>query len=111
MLTKRISLFFILLAACIGLSATAHADEYTLKLHNHKFVPESLTLPANTKLTLIVQNDDDAAAEFESHDLNREKVIAAKGIVKILLGPLESGTYRFYDDFRQETTKGVIVVK
>ena len=48
--------------------------------------------------------------EFESHDLNREKVIAANSQATVFIGPLKPGSYEFLDEF-QPGTKGTIFVK
>ena len=50
------------------------------------------------------------AAEWESYELNREKVVPAGGTTNIYLGPLTPGTYPFFDDFNQAVT-GQIVAK
>lgn len=87
------------------------AEEYTLTLKNHKFDPEELTVPADKKIILIVKNEDTTAAEFESHALKREKVIAGGASAKILVGPLKAGSYKFFDEFHEETTKGTLIAK
>ncbi len=95
----------------LGFALPAHAEDYTLTLKGHQFTPSELSIPANTKVTITVKNEDDTPAEFESYDLNREKVISAHGSVKITVGPLEAGSYGFVDDFRKNTTKGTLIVK
>jgi len=50
------------------------------------------------------------AAEFESSELNREKVEPAGQSAVIYVGPLSPGTYPFFDDFHQ-STRGRIVAK
>ena len=88
-----------LLAAVLLLvsSATQASDqkEFTLSLRNHKFVPAQLVVPANTKFKLIVVNLDPTPEEFESHELNREKIVTGKGKITVLLGiiPLRISAY------------------
>ncbi len=95
------------------MSQPARAEEaekvYTLTLQNHTFEPAQLEVPAGKKITLHVINQDDAVEEFESHDLKREKIIPAKGSVKISVGPLKSGTYSFVGEFHEATAKGVLI--
>jgi hypothetical protein len=55
-----------------------------------------------------VINDDDLPAEFESYDLSREIVVPAHGQVKVFIGPLKAGRYRFFNDFHQES-EGYVV--
>lgn len=93
------------------LSTAAQAKDYVLTLKGNKFSPQELTIPAKEKVKITVKNEDATPAEFESSDLNREKVIAAKGQVIVYVGPLEPGKYGFFDDFHRETTTGTLIVK
>ena len=91
--------------------AAAQADDYVLTLKNHQFSPKELTIPAGQKVKIIVRNQDATPAEFESSDLNREKVISANSEIIVFIGPLDAGRYGYFDDFHRDTTTGVIVVK
>ena len=104
--------FFIrLLCALVSLSTPAQAEDYVLNLKDHQFSPQELTLPANQKIKLTVKNMDATPAEFESADLNREKIVDANGEITVFLGPLDTGTYKYFDDFHRDTTTGTIKVK
>ena len=93
------------------LAAPALADEpLHLVIRDHKFVPERLEAPAGVKFKLLVKNEGDSASEFESFELNREKVVNAGQEITVFLGPLDPGEYKFIDDFHQET-KGTLVAK
>ena len=80
-------------------------------IRNHLFYPFELTIAADTKVKLIIVNQDASAEEFESYELNREKVIPghSKGIV--FVGPLAPGTYPFFGEFFPKTAQGHIIVK
>jgi plastocyanin len=105
------SLLATALFATTALACTAaSADEYTLTLKEHHFTPESITLPAHQKVELTVTNLQTSPAEFESEDLDREKVVGAGKSIVVKLGPLTPGTYDFVDDFHRDS-KGTIVVK
>jgi hypothetical protein len=92
-------------------SAPAWADEpYRLTIRDHKFVPERLEVAARVKIKVIVKNEGKESAEFESFELNREKVVLPGGEITVFLGPLEPGEYPFFDDFHLDT-KGVLVAK
>ena len=65
----------------------------------------------NTKFKLLVQNLDATPEEFESTDLNREKVVTGNNTITVILGPLDAGKYHFFGDFHQETAQGDLVVK
>jgi Cupredoxin-like domain len=87
------------------------APELHLSLKNHAFVPAELTVPAHQKVKIILKNEDSEAAEFESYELNREKVVAANGQITVYLDPLDPGSYPFFDDFHRDTTTGKIIAK
>jgi hypothetical protein len=86
-------------------------EEYLLIIKDHKFIPDILEMPANKKIKLIVHNQDDEVEEFESFDLRREKIIPAKGKIKVNIGPLEPGEYKFFGEFHIQTAQGKIIVK
>lgn len=91
--------------------ARAETAEHKISLKNHVFNPAEITIKADEKVKLIVTNEDKETAEFESHDLHREKVIPAGATASITVGPLKAGEYKFVDEFHEETAKGVIIVK
>jgi len=104
----------LLLAALLAFGATpvmAADDEFKLVIENHKFEPAELTVPAGVKIKLTVENRDATPEEFESHALNREKVIAGKSSATIFVGPLKPGRYPFVGEYNEKTAKGVIVAK
>lgn len=104
---------WILLIALMSFTVAAQALEYEAKLaiKDHKFDPAVLNVPANTRIKLLVENQDATPEEFESIDLNREKVVTGKNTITVLLGPLDAGKYHFFGDFHQETAQGDLVVK
>lgn len=112
MRTTTLLLSFIIL--CCGqnsLAQATEASEFTLIIKDHKFLPAGFILPANKKIKLIVDNQDESAEEFESYSLNREKVIPGKTQSKIFIGPLKPGNYDFFGDFHPNTAKGQITVQ
>lgn len=109
----RISLSFVVLTGALLFSAPTLAEtpEFALSIKDHAFTPAELTVPADTKIALRVKNEDASAEEFESHDLNREKIIKGGKEAVIKLGPLKPGTYKFFGEFHPKTAQGVLVVK
>ena len=91
--------------------AVAGDSDYRLVIKDHRFQPVELTVPAGKKIKLLVENRDATPEEFESHDLNREKMIAGQSTATIFVGPLAAGRYRFYGEFNEKTAQGVIVVQ
>lgn len=84
---------------------------YSLTIKDHSFTPKELKVPAGQKIKLIVENQDASPEEFESYELNREKIIKgnSKGIV--FIGPLKPGTYKYFGEFNQATAKGSIIAE
>jgi len=91
--------------------AVAQDHEARLVIRDHKFEPAELSVPAGQKFKLLVENQDATPEEFESNELNREKVVVGKGTITIFLGPLDAGRYPFFGDFHQETAQGVLIAK
>ena len=104
--------WFVAVCWLLAVSA-AGAEDATFKLtiRNHRFEPTELMVPAGQKIKLEIENQDATAEEFESHELNREKVVPAKATVAIFVGPLKPGRYPFFGDFNKDTAKGVLIVK
>ena len=101
----------IVFAGALATGADAETmPEYKLVLQNHQFEPATLKVPANTKFKVLVTNRGATPMEFESADFNREKIVLPNSTVAVFVGPLEKGTYKFFDDFHQATT-GVLVVE
>jgi plastocyanin len=108
---RRLLAVLPLLALLWGPAALAEDPAFQLTIRDHKFEPRSITIPANTRIRLIVENADATPEEFESKKLDREKVIAGKSKATILIGPLEAGLYPFVGEFHQATASGVIIVE
>ncbi len=99
------------LAAVMLFSLDAHAQDYVLTLKDHQFFPKELTIPAGETVKIIVKNMDPTPAEFESSDLDREKVVGGKSQIFVFVGPLDAGSYGYFDDFHRNTTTGTITAK
>jgi hypothetical protein len=92
----------------------AFADDavvYTLVLKDHRFQPAELTVPVGKKIKLLIENRDETSDEFESFELNREKVLPGQRTTTLFIGPLEEGRYPYFGEFAEETAKGVIIAK
>ena len=97
-----------------GLLGTASAwatETVTLVIKDHTFQPSEITIPAKTKVKLVIQNQDASPEEFESKSMHREKMIPAGAERTISIGPLEPGNYDFFGEFNPKTAKGRVVVK
>ena len=81
-----------------------------ISIKNHLFYPSEISIPANTKVKLLIHNTDPTPEEFESFELNREKVISGNSKAIIFIGPLEPGEYPFFGEFFPKTAQGLIRV-
>ena len=107
--TLRIFLATALLL-CVN-TAVASDKVYELIIKDHKFSPATIIIPANTKIKLLVKNQDPTPEEFESYELNREKIITGNSEAIIFIGPLSAGEYPFFGEFNQDTAQGRVIVK
>ena len=100
-----------LVAALLALNAGAVSADAPIQIEikAQAFVPAEIDVPAGVKVELRISNSDDLPAEFESTDLSREIVVPAHGHVKVFIGPLDPGRYRFFNDFHQQSEGWVVV--
>jgi len=91
--------------------AAAAEPEFALAIKNHRFEPAELKVPAGQRVKLVVHNQDSTPEEFESHSLNREKVIPGGAKATIFIGPLKPGRYPFFGEFNEATAKGAVVAE
>jgi hypothetical protein len=108
---KRFSRVFILLAALVHLPGQAATPVFEIEIRDHLFFPSEITIPADTKVKLLILNMDPTPEEFESYELNREKVISGNSKTVIFIGPLPPGEYPFFGEFYPKTAQGKVVVE
>ena len=107
---KRLFLLSLLLPVAV-LAAESADNGYLLIIQDHRFLPAELVVPAGKKIKLTVENRDATPEEFESHALNREKVIPAKSATTIYVGPLSPGRYPYFGEFNEKTAQGVVIAQ
>ena len=108
----RLLAVFVALASSILVVDPVRAQEvFVIVIKEHRMNPSELQIPAGEKIRLVVDNQDPTPEEFESHSLNREKIIPGNSKATIFVGPLKPGTYEFFGEFHQETAQGKIIVK
>jgi hypothetical protein len=106
----------VLVGACVSASlllySSAHAadQEIVITIKDRHFVPDIVPAPAGQKIKLIVKNEDPMPSEFESVEFHREKVVPSGKEITVFVGPLEAGSYEFFDDFHPDS-RGHLVVK
>jgi plastocyanin len=101
--------FLAIVTASVAVAADQPSVEIVIK--NHKFIPAEVVVPAGQKVKLIVINQDATPEEFESYELNREKIIPGGKQAVIYIGPLKPGQYPFFGEFHEDSAKGTIIAK
>jgi len=110
--SRMAALAMSLFAAAAGIN-TAHAADlptFKLEMNDGKLNPARIEVPAGQRIKIEVHNVGKGAAEFESVQLRKEKVLAPGADSFVVIAPLEPGEYKFFDDFHQ-SAQGVIVAK
>lgn len=110
---KHASQYYILLLLTFFFIPTVEAKrpEYHLDIKNHLFYPAKVIIPAHKKIKLIIHNHDNSVEEFDSFDLNREKVIFSGQTSTIYIGPLPVGEYNFFGEYHPNSARGKVVVQ
>lgn len=104
--------FGVATSAALLLAGASLADDGTmpqLRFEHGGFAPAQLTVPANKPFKVKVTNQSDAAIEFESFELHRERVVPPGETITVHMPSLAPGNYQFFDDFHHGVPKGLIV--
>ena len=107
---KKLSIISLVITLIHSTSVWAKRAEFILELKDHLFFPAVIKIPPNEKVKLIIYNRDETPEEFDSFDLNREKVIFPNKKAVIFIGPLPEGEYHFFGEFNPNSAKGTILV-
>jgi len=102
---------FALAALAFATPALADEEGIVITIKDHRFDPAVVEVPAGKKIKLLVKNEDSTPEEFDSYDLNREKVIAGGSQGIVFIGPLDPGTYAFMGEFNADTAQGKVIAK
>lgn len=102
---------FVLALLLLPATVVAADLELPVAIQDHRFSPAEVKVPAGKKVKLLVSNLDSTPEEFESTQLNREKLIAGNAKANIYVGPLSPGRYAFWGEFHEKTARGVIVAE
>ena len=108
---RHLIVLFSLAAGTLAGPALAADPEVLLLIRNHRFEPSELKVPAGQRIKLVVHNQDATPEEFESHSMNREKLIPGGAKATIFIGPLKPGRYAFVGEYNEATAKGTVVAE
>ena len=96
---------------CFANSTFADTNTHVITLKNNTFSPQILVVPAHKKIKITVTNLDSEPEEFDSFDLNREKVLFPNKPAFIYIGPLSPGEYLYFGEFHPNVAKGKIIAQ
>ncbi len=108
------------IAACLAIAASLTLPSFVmaaqepvpeLTCDGGRFQPASLNVAANQQLRIKVTNKGDSPIEFESFELNRERVVPPGRTITVILPKLDPGEYHFFDDFHHEIGQGTITAR
>lgn len=97
------------LVAAPACAADPAPAQVVFTLKNHRFTPDTATVPAGRKVVITLINQDGAAEEFDSSDLRVEEDVTPRASIRFSVGPLKPGTYRFMGEAHADTAEGRIL--
>ena len=92
------------------LQGLAALPQVVIEIRDHLFIPQTVRIPEGRKVRLVFINHDPSPEEIDSFDLNREKVIFGNSKGSIFVGPLPSGSYKFFGELHPNSAVGYIIV-
>jgi cupredoxin-like protein len=101
------------LAPLLALEKPVFAAEeptFAIEFKDGTVTPTRIEVPAKTRFRLELKNSGKTAAEFESNEMKKEKVLAPGTTSSLIIRTLDPGEYKFFDDFHQQA-RGVLVAK
>jgi hypothetical protein len=114
-MTARLSFVPALVVALLAAAATPVRAQgmptFRIEMKDGTISPLRIEAPANKPFKLELHNTGKTPSEFESTELNREKVLAPQSQSFIVFRKLSPGEYTFFDDFHPEAPKALLVVK
>jgi hypothetical protein len=106
-----ISVLAILAALALGRPVRADDALPVIRFDGGSFEPDELVVKAKTPFRLRVVNAAKDPIEFESFELNRERVVLPGAEIVVYLPALDPGSYKYFDDFHHDTGEGTITAK
>ncbi len=103
-----------LLSVALGLplsTVAAGLPSYELVIRDGHFTPQVLEVPAGQRFKIVLHNQGQGPAEFESTPLRVEKVMSPGVTSFVVIHPLRPGRYAFFDEFHLELPEGGIVAQ
>ncbi len=110
-INRKLTICLIAYACLTGAAQAEDLPTFQLDMKDGKLTPERIVAPAKQRFKIEITNSGKSAAEFESIQLRKEKVLAPGAHSFVVFRSLSPGEYKFFDDFHQTTAQGVLVVQ
>lgn len=105
----RMAVIFLILSIGADPSmAAGDVPSFAVEIRGAGFSPAEVRIPAGMRVKLVVRNGRSLPSEFESFELNREKVVPPGASVTVWIGPLDAGRYKIFDDFNPSVTGWIV---
>ena len=104
-------LFALLLATFGSPGYAAGLPTYELVIRDGHFTPPLLEVPAGQRFKIVLHNQGQGPAEFESTPLRVEKVMSPGVTSFVVIHPLRPGHYPFFDEFNPQLPEGSILAE
>ena len=95
----------------VPMASASELATFKLEMQDGKLIPPRIEVPSGQRIKIEIHNIGKSAAEFESIELRKEKVLAPGAQSFVVIAPLRPGEYKFFDDFHLNMPQGVIVAK
>jgi hypothetical protein len=95
-------------------AAPAGAEElptFRITFTDRTIEPPVLEVPAGTAFKLEIHNDSKMAAEFESDQMHKEKILGIGVRSFVVIRDLEPGEYTFFNDFKPDIAPGRLIAR
>jgi len=102
------------MAAVLLAAPVAQAEDlkaFKVEMKDGVITPDRIEVEAGVPFRIDVTNAGAKAAEFESDELHKEKVLVPGGTGSLFFRKISAGTYIFYDDFHPDGTKLTLIIK
>jgi hypothetical protein len=98
--------------ALVALPALAEEmPSVSIEFKDGTIAPMRVEVPAGKPFRIELHNTGKSAAEFESTEMHREKVISPDSSTFVVIRRLDAGEYKFFDDFAPDSPQALIVAK
>jgi plastocyanin len=108
--SSRLPVLVLVLVVAGGTAWSAEEHQVALSVEEKGFSPAEIEVPVGAKVRFQVTNKTSVAIEFESFELNRERVVQPGQTVSVYVSGLDAGRYEFFDDFNK-ARHGTLIVK